>query len=454
MACSSCSTGKGDSPSGCKNNGTCGTDGCNKLNIYNWLSDMALPTGQEPFPIIEVRFKGSRKEFFHNKDHFRLKEGDVIAVEASPGHDLGTVSMTGELVRFQLTKKKQALEPERYKLVYRNARESDIEKWNAVREREHETMIKARQIAIALKLNMKLSDVEYQADGKKAIFYYTADGRVDFRELIKKLADNFKVRIEMKQIGIRQEASRLGGIGSCGRELCCSTWLTDFKAVSTSAARYQNLSLNPVKLAGQCGKLKCCLNYELDTYLDAISDFPNTKKELLTKKGKAKHMKTDIFKRMMWYYYVFTPDPDKKDSAPINNTWVPISVDRVKEIIELNKEGNQPDELVDMASYIETETVDYADVVGQQSLGILKKKKKRPNKNRKKTPSNRNKGGNANRQGGNTNKQGGNTNKQGGNTGNKSGGGNKNSNRNRNRNRNKNNNQGKPKQGPNKPQKN
>lgn len=384
MACSSCSTGKGDAPAGCQSNGTCGTDGCNKLNIYNWLSDMSLPDGQKTFPIIEVRFKGSRKEFFYNKDHFRLKEGDIIAVEASPGHDLGTVSMTGELVRFQLTKKKQALVPERYKLVYRTARESDIEKWNSVKEKEQETMIAARQLALSLKLDMKLSDVEYQADGKKAIFYYTAEGRVDFRELIKKLADNFKVRIEMKQIGIRQEASRLGGIGSCGRELCCSTWLTDFKAVSTSAARYQNLSLNPVKLAGQCGKLKCCLNYELDTYLDAISDFPDTKTLLNTKKGKAKHVKTDIFKRLMWFCYVFTPPKDSKERTPIvNNTWVPISVDRVKQIIALNKEGKEPDELLDQASIIQTSTIDYADVVGQQSLGILKKKKKKNNRNKR-----------------------------------------------------------------------
>ena len=384
MACSSCSTGKGDAPAGCQSNGSCGTDGCNKLNIYNWLSDMSLPDGQKPFPIIEVRFKGSRKEFFHNKDHFRLKEGDVIAVEASPGHDLGTVSMTGELVRFQLTKKKQALEPERYKLVYRTARESDIEKWNNVKEKEQDTMIKARQLALSLKLAMKLSDVEFQADGKKAIFYYTAEGRVDFRELIKKLSDSFKVRIEMKQIGIRQEASRLGGIGSCGRELCCSTWLTDFKAVSTSAARYQNLSLNPVKLAGQCGKLKCCLNYELDTYLDAISDFPDTKIVLNTKKGKAKHMKTDIFKRLMWYCYVFTPPKDSKEKTPVvNNTWVPITIDRINQIIALNKESKEPDELLDQTSIVQISTVDYADVVGQQSLGILKKKKKKNNRNKR-----------------------------------------------------------------------
>ena len=306
MSCKSCSTGKEGTPSGCRSNGTCGTGGCNKLNVYNWLSDMVLPNGQSQFPILEVRFKGSRKEFYNNKDNVDLKVGDVVALEASPGHDVGVVSMVGELVRFQLRRKNLGDNPDGLKALYRKAKPLEVEKWNEVKDKETITLHRTRGIIQSLKLSMKLSDVEFQGDGKKATFFYTADDRVDFRELIKRIAEEFHIRVEMRQIGMRQEAGRLGGIGVCGRELCCSTWLTDFKTVSTSAARYQNLALNPAKLAGQCTKLKCCLNYELDSYMDALRDFPSTSIVLETEKGRAFHRKTDIFNRLMWY--AFTVD--------------------------------------------------------------------------------------------------------------------------------------------------
>ncbi len=383
MGCSSCSTTTGGSPSGCKSNGTCGTSGCNKLNVYNWLADMVLPEGQKPFDIVEVRFKGSRKEFFRNVNNLELHVGESVAVEGSPGHDIGEVSMTGELVRFQMKKKNVTETSEEIKLLYRVSRPVDIEKYQEVKALEVTTMHRSRTIAMALGLRMKLSDVEYQGDGKKATFFYTADERVDFRELIRKLADEFKVRVEMRQIGMRQEASRLGGIGSCGRELCCSTWLTDFKIVSTSAARYQNLSLNPLKLAGQCGKLKCCLNYELDSYMDAIKDIPESNIKLLTGKGTLLHRKTDIFKRIMWYALI----PEQKDGEDKPffgaENWLPISVDRVKEIIELNKQGTRPDD-TGMIEYEEEEDdTDYKDVVGQDSLTRMDRAKKKKKKKKK-----------------------------------------------------------------------
>ena len=381
MGCSSCSTKTGDTSPGCKNNGTCGTSGCNKLNVYDWLADMELPEGQKPFNVVEVRFKGSRKEFFRNSEYLPLTTGDVVAVEGNPGHDIGTVSLTGELVRFQLKLNGIEADSPTIKALYRLAKPADIEKWESVKALEVETMYRARSIALNLSLKMKLSDVEYQGDGKKATFFYTADERVDFRELIKKLADQFKVRIEMRQIGMRQEASRLGGIGSCGRELCCSTWLTDFKIVSTSAARYQNLSLNPLKLAGQCGKLKCCLNYELDSYMDAIRDIPDSNVRLETQKGVAFHRKTDIFKRIMWFAYQNEPG----EGAVTADSWVVLPVDRVKEIIQLNKQGQKPAELSD---YTETSTyekpLDYADVVGQDSLTRMMDKKRKKKKKKKK----------------------------------------------------------------------
>jgi len=378
MGCGSCGTsGGGGTPGGCKNNGSCGAGGCNKLNVFDWLANMELPHGQIPFDIVEIRFKNSRKEFFKKPSDIEVYAGDVVAVEASPGHDIGVVSLTGELVRLQMKKKNVKYDSEEIKKVYRKAKPTDIDKWKAAQELEVDTMFKARTIASRLKLNMKISDVEYQGDKTKALFYYTAEERVDFRDLIKLLADEFRVRIEMRQIGLRQEAGRLGGIGSCGRELCCATWLTDFRTVSTSAARYQQLSLNPLKLAGQCGKLKCCLNYELDSYLDAIKDFPDATLKLETSKGRAFHQKTDIFKRTMWYSY--TDDP---------SVFIALTVDRVKEIIELNKRGEKPEDLAvaGLKKHVE-KAPDYENVVGQDSLTRFdtkkKKKKKRKPKNRK-----------------------------------------------------------------------
>lgn len=378
MGCTSCSTTNGQSSPGCNNNGTCGTSGCNKLNVYNWLSDMALPDGQKPFDVVEVRFKGSRKEFFRNSENLELKTGDMVAVEGNPGHDIGIVSLAGELVRLQLKANDLTESSDKIKALYRLARPADVEKWDAVKAMEFETMHKARSVAMKLNLKMKLSDVEYQGDGKKATFYYTADERVDFRELIKRLADEFKVRIEMRQIGMRQEASRLGGIGSCGRELCCSTWLTDFKIVSTSAARYQNLSLNPIKLAGQCGKLKCCLNYELDSYMEAIKDIPDASTKLQTMKGIASHRKTDILRRIMWFGY------DEGEGAAGSDNWVVLHVNRVKEIVEMNKSGEKPMDLASFSDFEEeVKAADYADVVGQDSLTRMMDKRKKKKKKKK-----------------------------------------------------------------------
>lgn len=382
MGCTTCSTGSGTTsvPGGCNNNGSCGTGGgCNKLNVFDWLANMELPGGQAPFDIVEIRFKNSRKEFYRNVNNLQVQVGDVVAVESSPGHDIGVISITGELVRLQMKKRGVSPSSEEIKKLYRKAKANDIEKWQEAQGLEHATMYRARTIAVKLKLQMKISDVEYQGDKTKAVFFYTADDRVDFRELIKVLADEFKVRIEMRQIGARQEAGRLGGIGSCGRELCCATWLTDFRSVSTSAARYQQLSLNPMKLAGQCGKLKCCLNYELDSYMDALSDFPEVNNvKLETERGRAFHQKTDIFKRTMFFSYTDEPD-----------NFIPLPVDRVKEVMEMNKIGEKPaDLLVKVAmnpeSYREEKKPDYENVVGQDSLTRFDTAKKHKKKNNKK----------------------------------------------------------------------
>ena len=390
MGCSSCSSGKGDgAPAGCGDKGNCGTGGCNKLNVYDWLSDMVLADGQKPFPLVEVRFKGSRKEYYRNESSDILKPGDIVALEANPGHDVGTVSLVGELVKLQMLKK-NIREDSEFKALYRKAKPAEIEKWEAVKKLEFTTMHRARKIAVALNLSMKLSDVEYQGDGKKTTFFYTAEDRVDFRELIVKLAEEFRVRIEMRQIGMRQEAARLGGIGSCGRELCCSTWLTDFKSVSTSAARYQNLALNPLKLAGQCGKLKCCLNYELDSYMDALRDIPDGNTKLFTESGVAYHRKTDIFKRLMWFeYFVDLKEKRNAEDGPTSGTWVMLPVDRVIEIVEMNKQKQKPSELRDEHHEVPLfKEPDYADVVGQDSLTRMDKSKtSKKKKKKKKNPS-------------------------------------------------------------------
>jgi len=372
MGCTNCSSGRGGLPAGCKNNGACGVNGCNKLPVFDWLANMAMPDGMAACDIVEVRFKNSRKDFFKVSDVVGLVVGDAVAVDASPGHDIGMISMTGELVRLQLKKLNHSNDG--LKSVYRKARPADMERWEESIAKENSTMMRARSIALELKLNMKISDVEYQGDGNKAIFYYTADDRVDFRELIRHLADEFKVRVEMRQIGSRQESARLGGIGSCGRELCCSTWLRDFRSVNTSAARYQQLSLNPQKLAGQCGKLKCCLNYELDAYVDALKVFPENNPRLETLRGAAYHQKTDIFKGVMFYTY--SDDP---------GNFIPVPVERVNAIIEINKTGEKAEALISTKEALKPiKQPDYENVVGQDSLtrfDQLKTKKKKKKKN-------------------------------------------------------------------------
>lgn len=374
MSCNSCSTGKDGQPKGCKNNGTCGTDSCNKLTVFDWLSNMSLPNGQAPFLGVEVRFKNGRKHYYNNSENLRLSIGDIVATQAKSGHDIGMVTLTGELVRVQLKRKKINLnKPENNLKIYRKATQRDIDIWTQSREKEEAMKVKARQFAIDLNLKMKISDIEFQGDGSKATFYYTAEDRVDFRELIKVFAREFKTRIEMRQVGFRQEAARLGGIGSCGRELCCSTWLTDFRSVSTSAARYQQLSLNPLKLAGQCGKLKCCLNYELDAYLEALKAFPRTDKKLYTEKGTAVCQKTDIFKGLMWYAY---------EGEWMN--WHVITTTQANEIIAKNKKREPVASLEEYASeHIKDTKLDFENVVGQDSLTRFdnpKPKRKRKNK--------------------------------------------------------------------------
>jgi len=350
------------------------TNGCSKLDVYDWLAHMDMPSSYKPFQVVEIKFKGSRKDFYLNADNIYLESGELVAVEtATGGYDIGHVSLTGELVRMQMVKR-HVKEADVAKKIYRRATPADVDKWKMAKELEWETMHRARKLALDLNLSMKISDVDYQGDKTKATFYYTAEGRVDFRELIKKMAESFRIRIEMRQIGMRQEASRLGGIGSCGRELCCSTWLTDFKTVSTSAARYQNLSLNTLKLAGQCGKLKCCLNYELDGYMDALKHIPDNVNVLRTEKGDARLQKTDIFKRMMWF------------SLPGAENWIPLTIARVKEVQRLNKEGITPEELDDITEVkaAPVKVLDYENVVGQDSLTRLDDRSQNRNNNKKK----------------------------------------------------------------------
>ena len=382
MACGSCGTTENGVPKGCKSNGNCGTGTCgsgsNKLAVFDWLSNMTLPSGQEKFNIFEVRFKNGRKHFYKNPDNLPITMGDIVAVEGNPGHDIGTVSLAGELVKVQMKKRKITEDHEDVKKIYRKASQRDIDIWQQSRAKEEETQKRGREILGRLGLQMKLSDVEYQGDGNKATFYYTADARVDFRQLIRDLASAFSIRVEMKQVGARQEAARLGGVGSCGRELCCSTWLTDFRKVTTSAARYQQLSLNPLKLAGQCGKLKCCLNFELDTYLDALKSFPKQDVVLKTEKGDAVFVKMDIFKNYLWYTY-------KEERFK----WFRLTLEQVLEIIDLNKNNEKSISLEEYESdVVVPEKVDFEDAVGQDSLTRFdapkKSKRNRNNRNRRK----------------------------------------------------------------------
>lgn len=342
------------------------------MNVFDWLSNMDVPMNDR-FDVVEIRFKGGRKDFYRNVDKLQLTTGDAVIVEVPNGHHLGHVSMQGELVRLQMQKKKVANDSDIRK-IYRLAHQKDIEKYEEVQKREQPTLYRTREIVRQMNLDMKLSDIEYQADNTKATFYYSAEERVDFRELIKVLAGEFKIRVEMRQISLRQEAGRLGGIGVCGREICCSTWLSDFKNVATSAARYQNLSLNPSKLSGQCGRLKCCLNYELETYMEALKDIPKLEEPLLTEQGAAKLQKTDIFRKIMWFGY------------SEENTWYPLNVDRVNEILRLNREGKKPASLeLDIVAEKEpvsalNRDLENLDRKFKKKSGNKKRKKKRKNR--------------------------------------------------------------------------
>ncbi|GEM52583.1 hypothetical protein HX001_17525 [Empedobacter brevis] len=371
MGCGSCGTSNG-LPKGCNNNGACGTDGCGKLSVFDWLSNMQLPNGQEKFNFVEVRFKNDRKFYYKNENNISLNIGDVIAVEGTPGHDIGVVTLTGELVRIQMKKKNLSWTAEDIKKVYRKANQKDIETWVEFRDREKQTMVDSRIMAKNLNLEMKICDVEYQGDGAKVTFYYTAEGRVDFRQLIKDYAGKFGVRIEMKQIGYRQEAAKVGGIGSCGRELCCSTWLTDFRSVSTAAARYQQLSINSQKLAGQCGKLKCCLNFELDSYLDALNSFPSMESRFETEKGWAHCVKVDVFKKEMWFAY---------DKGGI--IWYKFSVEDIQEFLAMTAKGKKTEPLEDLAKNVEETKSDFSDVIGEDSLERFERKEKQNRKRKK-----------------------------------------------------------------------
>lgn len=381
MSCEGCSSATSSAkPSGCKSNGTCGTSGCNKLNVYNWLSDIPLSDIGVLFPIIEVFFKkGSRKDFFRNNTNHIFEKGEWITIEGTNGYDVGQVSLTGELVKLQMKKHGVKDTPE-IKKVIRYSSDRDLELYEIAKEREQEVLVRSRAIARSANLDMKISDVEIQSDGKKIAFYYIADSRVDFRDLIKIYATEFRAKVEMKQIGARQESAIIGGIGSCGRELCCSTWLTDFKAVNTTAARYQNLSINQTKLSGQCGRLKCCLNFELDTYMDALKGFPSNAETLELESGRVYLQKKDIFKNLMWY------------SFGGSNKQYPLTKERVQEILDLNKEGKKPEELQAVEIQVKTKDRDkaidmgFVNDVGQLSLTALaksNKKKKKPNKNNK-----------------------------------------------------------------------
>lgn len=372
MGCGSCGTGK---PGGCKSNGGCNTGSCNRMNVHDWLMNLPFNDPESTCKVVEVSFKqGSRKEFYRNPTLQYFEKGAYVTVEGVSGVDVGEVSLTGELVRMQLKKKGvDEFNPEMKKILRRSS-DKDIEVFQYHKSREQEVQMRSRAIARQLNLQMKLSEVEIQADGKKATFFYTADDRVDFREMIKIFASEFKVKVEMRQIGIRQEAAKVGGIGSCGRELCCSTWLTDFKSVTTTAARYQNLSINQTKLSGQCGRLKCCLNYELDTYLDALQQFPDNAEVLGTTRGNANLIKKDIFKNLMWYV------------LPDSNKQYPLTIHRVIEIKRLNARGERVEELqpVEIVSSKPKEIEpEFVDVVGQISLRSLERgSQRRKNKDK------------------------------------------------------------------------
>ncbi len=399
MSCSNCHTA-GGKPNGCKSNGGCSSGGCNRMNAYDWLRNLPIASVDSSCKVVEVSFnKGSRKDYFRNSTLQPFEKGELISVEGISGFDIGEVSLTGEIVRLQMKKRGVKEENPEMKKILRRSSDRDIDLWKQNKSREPEAVIRSRAIAKQLKLDMKISQVEMQADGRKATFFYIADGRVDFRELIKVYASEFKVKVEMRQIGARQEAGKVGGVGSCGRELCCSTWLTDFKSVNTAAARYQNLSINQTKLSGQCGRLKCCLNYELDTYLDALQHFPENCDTIQVSKGNAFLIKKDIFRNLMWY------------TLPDSNKQYPLTIERVNKIKSLNLQGVIPEELevVDVTSQKPKEVEpEFVDVVGQISLRSLEKsdKKRRQQQQQQKGPKTqqRQQGNNQQRQQGNQQK--------------------------------------------------
>ena len=385
MGCGSCGTATGGKPNGCKSNGGCSTGGCNRMNTYDWLVNLPISDAETACRVVEISFnQGSRKDFYRNSALQIFEKGDLVSIEGVSGFDVGEVSLTGEAVRLQLKKKGvDEFNPEMKKIL-RRATDRDIEIWKQNKARERDALTRSRAIARQLNLNMKMSQVEIQADGKKATFFYIADDRVDFRELIKIYASEFRVKVEMRQIGSRQEAGKVGGIGSCGRELCCATWLTDFKSVNTTAARYQNLSINQTKLSGQCGRLKCCLNYELDTYLDALQGFPENADMLQVQRGTATLIKKDIFKNLMWYV------------LPDSNKQYPLTIERVRKIRSLNNQNIIPEELeaVEVVSSKAKEVEpEFVDVVGHISLRSLEKAdKKRQQKGREQRPAQQQRG--------------------------------------------------------------
>ena len=373
MGCGSCGKNNGSHSPGCGNNGVCSTGSCNKLNVYNWLTDMVLPEDYEPFNIVEIRFKGSKKYFYKNVNHLELFTGNYVVVDSDIGYDIGEVSLAGELVKLHLKKYGVDENSKEMRTIQSIANDEQLKKYNFYKDNEQKTLEQARTIALQLQLKMKISDIEYQADGKKITFYYTAEGRVDFRDLIRRYASEFKSRIQMLQVSYREEASRLGGIGSCGRELCCSTWLTDYKVVSMGAPKTQNLSINMLKLSGQCGRLKCCLNYELETYHEAIKSFPNERVKLKTKSGLASLKKIDILKGTAWYCYEKSFD------------WIPLNLDRVNEIITLNQKGETPETLSDTAKGAEIafKTLEFKeDLLGETDVTRMDNKNKKSNRSK------------------------------------------------------------------------
>ena len=386
MGCENCGTGK---PNGCKSNGGCSTGGCNRMNAFDWLLNMPVADIADECKVVEISFNnGSRKDFFRNTTLHQFEKGDMVCVEGVSGFDLGEVSLTGEIVRLQMKKHEVKEDNPEMKKVLRRASDRDIDTWRHSKSREKDAVIRSRAIAKQLKLEMKISQVEMQADSRKATFFYIADGRVDFRELIKIYASEFKLKVEMRQIGARQESAKVGGIGSCGRELCCSTWLTEFKSVNTTAARYQNLSINQTKLSGQCGRLKCCLNYELDTYLDALQGFPENCDNIQVAKGNAQLIKKDIFKNIMWY---ILPDSNKQ---------YPVTIERVRKIKSLNVQGVIPEELEIAeitSSKVKEVEPEFVELVGQISLQSLekadrKRKQKQQQKQKPQHPSQQQRG--------------------------------------------------------------